>query len=112
MTLEDILNFIRHSNCITISHKEGGYRILVHVAEDAKWNSPHISVDVTDYDLPTRKLSAKVEYRKEPVFSTEKKREVETLKKVTHDRYHTLEKNRESELKKDFNRILKDLKKS
>ena len=109
MTLDEVIKFIQYSNCVTISLKEGGYKIIAHTAENHKWDSPFLYIDVTDYDIPTREFSAEVEFRKEKALFTDKKKEVEKIKKVTHDRYNELILKREKDLKKDFDRILRDM---
>lgn len=109
MTLNDIINFINHSGNVNIIKKEGGYRISIYVSQMVKWDSPHIVIDIVDYDMPSVELSAKVEFRKEDVFVTEVPEEVKTIKKTVNDRYnHLLEKNDEM-IKKDFSKVLKDV---
>lgn len=109
MTVDEVLEFIENSNHIDIILREGGYRIMAYVGEEQKWNTPHLSVTVTDYPLPKPNYFIEVDYRKETMFTSDKKSILEKIKSVTHKRWHEIEKKKDCKLKKEFDVILKDL---
>jgi len=112
MTIEELISFLKNSNHIDIILREGGYRIMAYVGEEQKWNTPHLSITVTDYPLPKPKYFIEVEYRKEKMLTSDKKSLIDKVKSVTHNRYIEIEKQKDCKLKEEFDVILGDLVKS
>lgn len=112
MSLSEAIEFIESCSHIDIIIREGGYRIMAYVGEDQKWNSPHISITVTDYPLPTPTYNISVEYRKEIMYTSTKKSDIEKVRLVTHKKYHEILAKKDCKIKKEFDTILTDMKKT
>lgn len=111
MSLNEAIDFIESCSHIDIVIREGGYRITAFVGEDQKWNTPNISITVTDYPLPNPTYKIIIEYRKEQMFISTKKTDIEKIRSVTHKKYHEIVAKKDCKIKKEFDTILTDMKK-